>query len=88
MGIGSGKMSTATYPLFFFFVLLRTTTAKIASISYVPQGSNPLLYQPGNDPIMFVFFKNNFFGFLSFLDIWIKTLFLTLFLSQAEEILL
>jgi hypothetical protein len=64
MGIGSGsrkiKMFTATLFLFFFFVLLRTTTTKetkIASINYVPQGNNPLLYEPGIDQIVFVFFN-------------------------------
>uniref|UniRef100_A0A915MN03 Thioredoxin domain-containing protein n=1 Tax=Meloidogyne javanica TaxID=6303 RepID=A0A915MN03_MELJA len=53
MGIGSSRKSAATYFInILFFVLLRTLNGKIASISYVPQGSNPLLYQPGIDHIV------------------------------------
>uniref|UniRef100_A0A914LIS8 Thioredoxin domain-containing protein n=1 Tax=Meloidogyne incognita TaxID=6306 RepID=A0A914LIS8_MELIC len=53
MGIGSSRKSAATYFInILFFVLLRTLNGKIASISSVPQGSNPLLYQPGIDHIV------------------------------------
>nr|CAD2163026.1 unnamed protein product [Meloidogyne enterolobii] len=52
MGIGSSRKSAATFINILFFVLLRTLNGKIASISSVPQGSNPLLYQPGIDHIV------------------------------------
>ena len=55
MGIGSSRKSAATFINILFFVLLRTLNGKIASISSVPQGSNPLLYQPGIDHIVLVF---------------------------------
>jgi len=88
MGIGSSRKSAATYFInILFFVLLRTLNGRIASISSVPQGSNPLLYQPGIDHIVLVF-KGILIKSLVILDFWIKTLFLILFLSQAEGTLL
>jgi len=89
MGIGSSRKSAATYFInILFFVLLRTLNGKIASISSVPQGSNPLLYQPGIDHIVLVFKEFLPKSLFVILDFWIKTLFLILFLSQAEGILL
>ncbi|KAF7635605.1 Sulfhydryl oxidase [Meloidogyne graminicola] len=43
------KLSASIYLILLFFVPLNS---KKASISYVPQGSNPLLYQPGIDSIV------------------------------------
>uniref|UniRef100_A0A914HZE2 Sulfhydryl oxidase n=1 Tax=Globodera rostochiensis TaxID=31243 RepID=A0A914HZE2_GLORO len=43
------SLSAASFRLFLFFQIGH---ALRASVNYVPQGSNPLLYQPGADPII------------------------------------